>query len=87
MDGYQLGGGWERMGENVQGLRSTNWQLLNRQGGVKNNIRNGVTKEPICMTYGYELSGGLPERMRVLGEEANGENWDNCNSIINKICF
>ena len=25
LEGYQLGGGSERMGEKVQGLRNTNW--------------------------------------------------------------
>ena len=51
----------------VQGLRSTNWQVLNRQGDVKNSIRNGEATELMCMTHGHELRGGLLEEMGVLG--------------------
>ena len=36
-----------RKGEKEQGLRSTNWQVQNRQGDVKNSIGNGVAKELI----------------------------------------
>ena len=36
LQGFQLRGGRGRMGENVHGLRSTNWQVQNRQGEVKN---------------------------------------------------
>ena len=36
LEGYQLGGGRERMGEKVQGLSSINWQEQNRQEYVKN---------------------------------------------------
>ena len=43
----------------VQGLRSTNGQVQNRQGGVKNSIGNGVAKELICMTHGHELRVGI----------------------------
>ena len=32
-------------GGKVQGLRSTNWQVQNRQGDIKNSIRNGEAKE------------------------------------------
>ena len=46
-------------GEKVQGLRSTNWQVQNRQGNVKNSIGNGEAKEIICMTNGHELSGRI----------------------------
>ena len=31
-------------GEKVQGLRSTNWQIQNRQGDVKNSIGSGEAK-------------------------------------------
>ena len=47
-----------RKGEKVQGLRSTNWQVQNRQGDVKNSIGNVVAKELICTTHGHELSKG-----------------------------
>ena len=49
------------MGEKVQGLRSTNCQVPNRQGDTKNSIGNGVDKELTGMTQGCELRGGLPE--------------------------
>ena len=44
LEGYQLGGGRGKMGERVQGLRSTYWKVQNRQGDVKNNIGNEVVK-------------------------------------------
>ena len=31
--------------------------------------------------------GGLLEGMGVPGEGAKGENWDGCNSMINKVYF
>ena len=45
------------MGEKVQGLRSTNWQVQNRQGEFKNSIGNGEAKELTCMTHRHELRG------------------------------
>ena len=52
----------------MQGLRSTNWQVLNRQGEGKNSIRNGEATELMCVTHGHELrGGGLLEEMGVLG--------------------
>ena len=53
---------WEGKGENggkVQGLRSTTWQVQNRQGDVKNSIGSGEAKELTCMTHGHELRGGV----------------------------
>ena len=49
----------KRNGENakVQRLRSTDWQVQNRQGDVKNSIGNGVAEELICMIHGHELRG------------------------------
>ena len=44
LEDYYLGGGRGRMGEKVQGIRSTNWQVQNRQGDVKNSIGNGGAK-------------------------------------------
>ena len=41
--------------------------MQNRQGDVKNSIRNGVAKELICMTHGYELRGGLLEGIMSTG--------------------
>ena len=35
-----IGMGKGEDGEKVQGLRSTNWQVQNRQGDVKNTVRN-----------------------------------------------
>ena len=45
-------------GEKLQGLRSTNWQVPNRQGDAKNSIGNGVAKELVRMINGHELRGG-----------------------------
>ena len=41
----------------MQGLRSTNMQVQNRQRNVKNSIGNGEAKELTCMTHGHELRG------------------------------
>ena len=76
------------MGGKVQGLRSTNWEVQNRQVGVKNSIGNGEGKELICMTHRHELRGGGDcwwEGGVPGGGVQRGKNWDNCNSIINKI--
>ena len=54
LEGFWWGKGRGRMGEKVQGLRSTNWQVQNRQGDVKNSIGNGEAKELICMTPGHD---------------------------------
>ena len=40
-----------RMGEKLQGIRSINGRYKNRQGEVKNSVRNGEAKELICMTH------------------------------------
>ena len=76
------------MGEKVQGLISIDWQVHNRQGNVENSIGNGAAKEPVCVTHGHERREGLLEGMEdIRWRGAKGENWDNCNSIINKIYF
>ena len=41
----------------MQGLRSTNWQVQNRQRNVKDSTGNGEIKELICRTPGHELRG------------------------------
>ena len=46
-----------RTGEQVQGLKSTNWRY--KMGDVKNSIGNGVGKELTCMTHGHELREGI----------------------------
>ena len=49
---------------------------------------NREAKELICMTHGYERSwgGGKSGWEGVCRTEGNkGGEWDNCNSIINKI--
>ena len=57
--------------------------------GMLRTVGNGEAKELICTTHGHELSGE-----RITGgnvgtgqKEANGENWDNYNSTINKMYF
>ena len=85
MEGYQLGGRKGRIGGKVQGLRSINGRYkIDRD--VKNSRGNGESKELVCMTHGHELRRGDSWReWGYLEEGDKGENWDNCNSIINKI--
>ena len=47
------------MGEKVQGFRSTNWYVQNRQEKVKNSIGNKEAKEFVCMTHQHELRGRI----------------------------
>ena len=53
------------MGEEVKGLRSTNWQLQNNHWDVKYITGNGVAKERICMTHICENVWELPEGQGV----------------------
>ena len=55
---------------------------------MKYSTGNGVAKELKHMAYGI-MVWGLPKGVSgVLGEgRQKGKNWDNCNSIINKIQF
>ena len=72
----------------MQGLRSIIGRYKNRQGDVKNSVGNGEAKEFICTIHGHELRReGLLEGRGVLSRGGKGENWDNCNSLINKIYF
>ena len=87
-EGYWLGGGRGRLGENGAGIKKHNWKVQNRQVVVKNSIGNGEAKELTCTTHGHELRGvaGLLEGRKLPGGEGQrGKNWDNCNSIISKI--
>ena len=68
------------MGEIMQALRSTNWEVQNGQGVVKNSIGNGETKELICTTHGHELRGRLLGGMWVPGE--GGQRQKNATTII-----
>ena len=73
------------MGEKVQGFRII---IQNRQGDIKNRIGNREAKELTCTTHGHELRGGSLEGKGEPGRgEERGKNWDNCNSIINKVYF
>ena len=54
LEGYQCEGRGGRMGEKVQEITSINGKYK-RDGGVKNSIGNGESKELICMTHGHEL--------------------------------
>ena len=58
MESYQWVGEEGRMGGKVQGIRSINGRYK-IDGEVKNSIRNGESKELICMTYGHELRWGI----------------------------
>ena len=78
----EVGGGQGGKGtENKQ----HKWQVENRQEEVKNSIGNVESKELICMTQGHELQGGMWEGGVCRMEWSEGGEWDNCNSIINKI--
>ena len=65
---------WRNGGEEVRGLRSTNrYFLQNSHGDIKYNIGNGVAKEFICMTHGYEqCCGDCLRGWGVLGEGGKG---------------
>ena len=77
MEGYHWGGG------RGTGNKNHKWQVQNRQGEVKNSIRNVEAKELTCMTHGHELRGyGFWACQRGI---KGRKKWDNCNSIINKI--
>ena len=57
-------------------------------GYVKNSIGNVEAKELICMTHGHDLKWGNVGGEVCAGQRGRkGANWDNCNSIINKIYF
>ena len=47
MEGYQWGGGGEKMRGKGTGHKKHKWQVENRQGEVKNSMGNGEAKELI----------------------------------------
>ena len=49
-----MGGGGKNGGKGT-GNKKHKWQVQNRQGEVKNSIRNGEAKELTYMTHGHEL--------------------------------
>ena len=56
------------MHEEVRGLRSTNRELQNSHGDVKNSIGNGVAKELTPMIPGHkQWWGDCPREWRVMG--------------------
>ena len=75
------------MGEEGRRLRSTNRYLQNSHGDVKYSRGNGEAKELIRMTCGHEQWCGdcLRDGGVLGGREQRGENWDKCNSVVNKI--
>ena len=70
----------------MQGLRSTNWYVQNRQLDVKNSI-GVIAKELTCMTHGYKLRQGLKEWGIPDRGGYRGKNWDNHNGMIDKVYF
>ena len=68
------------------GNKNHNWQVLNRQGEVKNCIGNGEAKELRSMIHGHDLRG---ECQREWGYHVEGDKGEKkmgqCNSVINKI--
>ena len=69
----------------MRGFRSTNSESQNSHGNVKCSIGNGVQRNltcPLDMNSGV----GIPEGVGGAGWRGQrGKNWDNYNSIINKI--
>ena len=60
--------------------------MENRQGEGKNSIGNVEAKELTYMTHGHELKQGNAGGRGCAGQRGiKGKEWDNCNSIINKI--
>ena len=61
-------------------------QVENRQGDAKNSVGNVEAKELIYMTHGHALQGGNVGGRWCAGQRGvKGGEWDNCNSIINKL--
>ena len=55
---------------------------------MKNNIGNGETKELTCRTHGHDLRGLIAGgNWGTKWRRAKEEDWDNCESIVNKIYF
>ena len=72
MQGYQLGEGGERMGEEVQRISIIGRYKIN--GEIKNSVGNGEAKEHICMSHGHELRlGGGGEMLVGWGVQGRGE--------------
>ena len=75
-------------GEMLQGLRSIISRNKIDSGEVKNSRGNGESKEVTHTTHGHELRAATAGGKGVPGRGGQREkNWDNCNSIINKIYF
>ena len=52
---------------------------------VKKSVANGIAEELRCMIHGAELREGIAGGNVGTGQRwAQEENYDNCNSIINK---
>ena len=66
----------ENEGEGT-GNKKHNWQVQNRQGQVKNSIRNREAKELVFTIHGHELRGGLLEGGGMQGGGGVNErkNW------------
>ena len=72
MEGYQPRGGWGRMEEQVQGIRSIN-SRYNIDRGRLRIVGNGEAKELICMTHGHELRWGNYDGRGGIGKRRNKE--------------
>ena len=57
LGGLSVWKGKRENGEKVQGIRSTSWQVQNRQEDIKKGIGNGEAKALTCMTHGHEQRG------------------------------
>ena len=65
-----MGRGKGRIGWKGIGNKKHNRWAQNRQGEVKNSIRNREAKELVCMTHRYELRGDC---WRECGYKKKGE--------------
>ena len=79
----------EERGGKVTENKKHKWWVEDRQRDIKNNRGNGEAKELIYMSHRHELRQGMLEGWEVQGGGGikGEENWENCNSIINKIDF
>ena len=56
MEGYQLGGDRGRRGKGI-GNKKHKWWVQNRQGKLKNSVRNVEAKELTSTIHGHEQRG------------------------------
>ena len=53
------------------GNKKHNWQVQNRQGGVKNSIGDGEAKELVCTIHGHEKEWQMLEGLGCAGQRGH----------------